>query len=64
MTEEDLKNVNCKNIHGNKIEDLQMLEDEPHHDFNVGNLEAIQIRPQKTKLTLRKSNNKIFLTNF
>lgn len=54
MTKSDLIAADCKEIFENISTDVQLLTDNPHHDFNIGSLDAVQIQPQSVQLTLRK----------
>lgn len=54
MTKSDLIKANCKEIFVTNQTDVELIDNNQHHDFNIGSLDAVQIQPQKVGLTLRK----------
>lgn len=55
LTIPNLIAANCTKYFENKPPIMNLVENKENHDFGVGSLDAIQIQPQRAKLTLRKS---------
>ena len=57
MTKSDLINADCHKefIQENKFSPIEVVKSENLQDFTKASLNAVQIRPQKVKMNLRKS---------
>lgn len=49
-----LKQSGCEDIYENRVTKVELIDNQLPHDFEPGSLDAIQIQPQRVKLTLRK----------
>ncbi len=56
-TKTRLNALNCKEIYDNTPMQIEVKQNATTHDFAKDSLDAVQIQPQKVKLTLKRGNN-------
>lgn len=53
-TKSRLKALNCKEIYENTPKQIDVKQNDTTHDFAKDSLDAVQIQPQKVKITLKR----------
>lgn len=55
-TQSRLEALNCKDIYYNTPTQINVQQNNTTHDFTKDSLDAVQIQPQKVKITLKRGN--------